>query len=122
MTNPTSMKSTPTSLLSNANYNRLKLTAQLILPAIGTLYFALAQIWDFPAGEQVTGTVAALNVFAGVAIAFFKTLHDASGAKYDGTVDVKVSEDGSKQFLLNLNSDPDELDQKSEITFKVNSP
>lgn len=40
--------------------------AQLLLPAMGTLYFALASIWHLPYGEQVVGTITAVDAFLGV--------------------------------------------------------
>lgn len=46
--------------------NILKNLAQLILPALGTLYFALASIWGFPYGEEVVGTITAIDTFLGV--------------------------------------------------------
>ena len=42
--------------LSNKVYDVLKWIAMYLLPALGTLYFALAGIWNFPYGEQVVGT------------------------------------------------------------------
>ena len=47
-------------------YDVLKWVAQLLLPALGTLYFALSTIWGFPYGEQVVGTISAIDVFLGV--------------------------------------------------------
>lgn len=52
--------------MSNATYDCLKWIAQILLPAIGTLYFALAQIWDFPLAEQIVGTITAIDAFLGV--------------------------------------------------------
>lgn len=52
--------------LSNKAYDVLKWIAQLLLPALGTLYFALAGIWGFPYGEQIIGTITAVDVFLGV--------------------------------------------------------
>lgn len=52
--------------MSNRIYDILKWTAQIFLPAIGTLYFALAGIWGFPFGDQVVGTVTAIDAFLGV--------------------------------------------------------
>lgn len=52
--------------LSNKTYNILKWVAQYLLPAVGTLYFALAGIWGFPYGEEVVGTVTAIDTFLGV--------------------------------------------------------
>ena len=46
-------------MMSNKTYDILKWIAQLLLPALGTLYFALASIWGFPYGEQIVGTITA---------------------------------------------------------------
>ena len=46
-------------------YDLLKWIAMVVLPAIGTLYFALAGIWDFPYGEEVVGTITAIDAFLG---------------------------------------------------------
>lgn len=53
-------------LLSNKAYDILKWIAQYFLPALGTLYFALATIWALPYGEQIIGTITAVDVFLGV--------------------------------------------------------
>ena len=52
--------------LSNTTYDFLKWIAMYALPALGTLYFALAGIWGFPYGEQIVGTVTAVDTFLGV--------------------------------------------------------
>lgn len=52
--------------LSNKLYDVLKWIALYLLPALGTLYFALAGIWGFPFGEEVVGTITALDTFLGV--------------------------------------------------------
>ncbi len=52
--------------MSNKMYDILKWIAQYLLPAAGTLYFALAETWGFPYGEQVVGTITAVDTFLGV--------------------------------------------------------
>ena len=52
--------------LSNTMYDILKWIAMYLLPALGTLYFALASIWGLPYGEQVVGTITAVDTFLGV--------------------------------------------------------
>ena len=52
--------------LSNKVYDVLKWIAMYLLPAVGTLYFALCGIWGFPYGEQVVGTITAVDTFLGV--------------------------------------------------------
>ena len=51
--------------LSNEMYDKLKWIAQIVLPALGTLYFALASIWGLPYGEQIVGTITAIDAFLG---------------------------------------------------------
>lgn len=51
--------------MSNKVYDALKYVAQIVLPALATLYFALAQIWGLPYGEQIVGTITAVDAFLG---------------------------------------------------------
>ena len=52
--------------MSNKVYDVLKWVAMVCLPAIGTLYFVLAGIWGFPYGEEIVGTITAVDTFLGV--------------------------------------------------------
>ena len=52
--------------MSNKMYDTLKWIAMVVLPAIGTLYFALAGIWGFPYAEEIVGTLTAVDTFLGV--------------------------------------------------------
>lgn len=52
-------------MLKNKTYDVLKVVAQIWLPAIATLYFALASIWGLPYGEQIVGTITAVDAFLG---------------------------------------------------------
>ena len=51
--------------MSNKVYDVLKFIAQIVLPALGTLYFALAGLWDWPYAEQIVGTITAVDAFLG---------------------------------------------------------
>lgn len=51
--------------MENKTYDVLKWIAQVFLPAAGTLYFALAGIWGLPFGEEVVGTITAVDAFLG---------------------------------------------------------
>ena len=67
-------------MLSNKAYDTLKFIAQIVLPALGTLYFALASIWGFPYGEEIVGTITAIDTFMGVLLKissdnYYKGLH-----------------------------------------------
>lgn len=61
--------------MSNKVYDVLKYVTQIGLPALGTLYFALSNIWGFPYAEQVVGTISAIVTFLGVLLGI-------SSAKY----------------------------------------
>ena len=52
--------------MSNKLYDILKWIAQILLPASATLYFALANVWGLPFGEEIVGTITAVDTFLGV--------------------------------------------------------
>lgn len=52
--------------ISNKTYDILKWVAQILLPGIGTLYFALAGIWNLPLADQIVGTITAIDAFLGL--------------------------------------------------------
>ncbi len=49
-------------------YDTLKWIAQILLPALGALYAALAGIWGWPYAEAVVGTISAVDVFLGAVL------------------------------------------------------
>lgn len=63
-------------MMSNKVYDVLKWITMYLIPALGTLYFALAGIWGFPYGEQIVGTLTAIDTFLGVILGI-------SSAKYN---------------------------------------
>ena len=54
--------------MNNKVYDVLKWVAQMLLPALGTLYFALAGIWGLPFGEEIVGTITAVDTFLGIVL------------------------------------------------------
>ena len=70
-------------ILNNKVYNVLKFIAQIVLPAIATLYITVANIWGLPYGEQISGTVMAIDTFLGALLmistnAYNKQLENSS--------------------------------------------
>lgn len=51
--------------MTDKMYDVLKWVAQILLPAVATLYFAIAQIWGLPYGEEIVGTISAIDAFLG---------------------------------------------------------
>lgn len=64
--------------LSNKVYDTLKWVAMYLLPALGTLYFALAGIWGLPYGEQIVGTITAVDTFLGVMLGISSAQYNKS--------------------------------------------
>lgn len=51
--------------MSNKVYDIFKFIAQILLPALATFYLTLTGIWGLPFGEQVSGTVMAIDTLLG---------------------------------------------------------
>lgn len=54
--------------MSNKMYDVLKYIAQIVLPAIGALYFGLAKIWGFPYATEIVGTISVVDAFLGAVL------------------------------------------------------
>ena len=74
-------------IMSNKVYDVLKYIAQIVLPALGALYFALAKIWGFPYGTEIVGTISAVDVFLGA-------LLKISTDKYYAEIDPPLEQPG----------------------------
>lgn len=94
--------------LTNKTYDTLKWIAQLLLPALGTLYFALSSIWGLPYGEQVIGTITAVDVFLGAILGL-------SSASYqgDGVLDT------TGEYRIKLYEPIDTVANDKKVTLKV---
>lgn len=111
--------STKLMITNSRLYDLVKRLTQVVLPALGTLYFALSEIWGFPNGAEVVGTITAVVTFLGVTLGLSTAAYNQSDARFDGTIDV-FEDEGTKRFMLNVQEDPYHLEQKGEILFKVN--
>ena len=114
-TNPGS--STNPLLMNSRLYDRLKLTVLIILPALGSLYFGLSQIWGFPAGEEVVGSISLISVFFGTIVDQASSRFKQSGA--DGQLIVNEDPDAEEPYSLELHQDLLELAEKDQIMFGV---
>ena len=54
--------------MSNKTYDVLKYIAQIVLPALGALYFGLAKIWGFPYATEIVGTISVVDAFLGAVL------------------------------------------------------
>lgn len=77
-------------MMTNKTYDIIKWFAQIVLPAIGTLYFALAGIWGLPYAEQVVGTIVAVDTFLGVVLGYSSSQYAKSEATGDADIASEV--------------------------------
>lgn len=73
--------------MSNKTYDILKFVAQILLPALGTLYFALASIWGLPYGEEIVGTITAVDAFLGALLGISTVQYNkiANSSEFEGS-------------------------------------
>lgn len=96
-------------------YDILKEIAQVVLPALGTLYFALSTIWGFPYGEQVVGTITAIDAFLGACLHLSTKAYTGDGTLYVDTTDQKTD-----KYHLDFTTDLDEVNDKKTVVLRVN--
>jgi hypothetical protein len=89
--------------LSDKNYGILKWVTGIILPSIGTLYFALSVIWGLPAAQQILGTIIAVQAFLGAALGISTHTYNSSDARFSGDINV-IERDDKTIYSLELKS------------------
>lgn len=99
-------------------YKVLKYVAQIVLPAVGTLCFTVDQIWKIGHGTEVVGTIVAVDTFLGVVLHLSSTAYKSVEPTYAGIIEVTET-DTVKNFSLNLDTDPDDLDKSEFVLFRV---
>jgi hypothetical protein len=104
---------------NNEMYDRLKFIAQIVLPGLATLYFALAGIWGFPYGEQIVGTIAAIDAFLGAILQISSDNYYREGKDFAGTLVVDTQAE-TGDFDFNVDNIADLASQK-QVKVKVES-
>lgn len=105
---------------NNKVYDTLKYISQIVLPALGALYYGLGDIWSFPKVTQVVGTISIIATFLGVILGLSSRAYRNSSERFDGAID--TVKDGDKTvYSMNVDGDPEKLlEKKDELTFRVN--
>lgn len=78
--------------LNDQIYDVLRYVANYILPGLGTLYFALSQIWGLPYGEQIVGTMTALVAFTNVLLGVSNSTYNKVNALKEEISQLKSEE------------------------------
>lgn len=68
--------------MKNSTYDKWKWVAQILIPALATLYFALAKIWGFPHATEIVGTLAAIDAFLGAILGISSVKYRDEQAKH----------------------------------------
>lgn len=105
--------------MKNKTYDILKFIAQIVLPAIGTLYSALAGIWGFPYGEQIVGTIVAIDAFLGAILGISSAQYYKTGKDIDGTVHIDRNNETVNFDLANI--DFDSLSHDDVLKVKIDA-
>lgn len=63
-------------IFNNKAYDILKYIAQIVLPALATFYFAIAKIWGLPYGEEIVGTISAIDCLLGALLGISTHYYD----------------------------------------------
>lgn len=109
-------------LLGDRTYDFVKKLVQIIIPAFGTFYITLGQIWGLPRSEEVAGTCLAVATFLGICLGISSAQYKASGIGYDGEIKIHPQVDGPTQVrFVTKTEDPLAIAEKKTVTFKVNT-
>lgn len=87
----------------------------IVFSAVGAAYFVLTLIWNVPEAESVLGIITIINLVLGI-ILYRKSI------RFDGSIVVIEKDEGGKLYSLNLDGDPEDIDKKDEVLFKVSKP
>lgn len=108
-----------TPMLNNTAYDRLKWTAQILLPALGALYFGLASIWGLPKAEEVVGSITVIDLFLGALLSLSMKQYNQSDSRYDGKLVVDKADPMDEKFSLEFDAPLEDLAKSKEIALKV---
>lgn len=67
--------------MSNKVYDIFKFIAQIVLPALATLYVTLAGLWGLPFPEEISGTIMAIDTFLGAVLMISSSNYNKKGGK-----------------------------------------
>lgn len=111
-----SQEATPLLVMPSGLYDFLKSLVMVILPAISTMYVALATLWGLGNVDKVVGTLVAATTFLGVLLRLAKRAYTKSGAQFDGAIHIVPTEDGD---AMKVAIDPAAIANKDSIQLKI---
>lgn len=104
-------------VLNSKVYDILKWLVQIVLPAIGACYAALAALWGFPFAEQVVGSISAICVLLGACLRISNSNYSGDGVL---TVNADLDDDDDDKYNVTFTKDLSELANQKQIMVTVN--
>lgn len=101
---------------TNKAYNILKPIALIWLPAVATVYFALAGIWGIPDATQVVGSITALDAALGGLLGLSSKTYVAPS---DGNLVVDTSNPVKDVYSLEILTPINDIAGKPQLTLNV---
>lgn len=108
-------------IFSNKMYDLLKFVAQVLLPALGTLYAAVSGLMEWPNTEEVVGIIIAVDAFLGVLLSYANKQFLDNDKNFAGDLHVVQTEDEGLQTMLAFNPEtpPESLADQKTVLMKV---
>ena len=119
MTNITPTTDAKQPILGNTAYDTAKDATTIWLPALATLYAALAAIWHLPFSVEVVGTIGAIVVFLGVVLKISSNRFSNLPVSYNGELRVNMTDPMEDNYKLQIDEPWDALAKNDEIRIKV---
>lgn len=103
-------------VFNNKVYEVLKWLVQIVFPAVGAFYAAVASLWGFPYATEVVGTISAICVFLGACLRISTSNYSGDGVL---TVDNNAGAEEDK-YNLTLTQELPDLASKNSFVITVN--
>lgn len=114
-------------IFSEKMYESLKKTVQVVLPALATMYIVVAELWNLPAAQPVSGTLTAIATFLGVILGVsskqykeLKSMVIEKGSQ--GSLIVTEAGEGKLIASLELDAGPEDILKMDSVMFQVVKP
>lgn len=112
----------PNVTMNDRTYDVLKWWVTIILPALGTFYFAVAAIWGLPYAEEIVGTIVAVTTLLGVILGVSNAQYKSDDSNFDGILHLDQRNESADYWTFEATKGLEEIEKKNQVSFKVSKP
>lgn len=106
--------------MSNELYDTLKKSVQIVIPGMGVIYLILNMFWHLPgATEEVLKITTSMTLILGIIVDESSRRYNKSDKPFSGDLVVSEGQNGSTLYSMELNEDPEIIESRDSVTFKV---